>query len=89
MAAKFTPGAMRAANKILDRMESSLRLSSDEIAEIISRETAVPELLRELCQFERHVTKLVQLYGEKAPISLGLASMCLTARAVIAKAKGR
>jgi hypothetical protein len=45
MSAKFTPGAMRAANKILDRMESSLRLSSDEIAEIISRETAIPKAL--------------------------------------------
>ena len=41
---EHTPGAMRAANRILDRDESA-RITADELAAIIDAETGLKELI--------------------------------------------
>jgi len=48
---------------------------------------AMPDLLDVLTRLDDHVTELIDLYGDQAPITAGIIDITTSARAALAKAK--
>jgi len=82
-----TPGPSWRAAAIIARDIIGDETYIDEIAQIIAEETAVPDLLEALTRLDDHVTELIDLYGDKAPITAGIIDITTSARAALAKAK--